>query len=84
MLCVDNLEPFANKLHRLVERPILEVITSKIVLVSHSPIRDRSLDFTRPRGSGVRHDTAEAHRLKAKLRRPGILRTLNLDRRFFV
>ena len=46
MLCVDNLEPFANKQHRLVERPILEVITAKIVLVSHSPIRQRSVPFT--------------------------------------
>jgi hypothetical protein len=46
MLCVDNFEPFANKRHGLVERSILEVITAKVVLVSLSPIRQRSVPFT--------------------------------------
>jgi hypothetical protein len=32
MLCVDNLKPFANK-PRLVEHPVPEVITAKIILV---------------------------------------------------
>ena len=55
MLCVDNLEPFANNLHRLVERSILEEITAKVVLVSLSPIRQRSVSFTFFKGELLRN-----------------------------
>jgi hypothetical protein len=55
MLCVDDLEPFANNQHRLVERSILEVITAKVVLVSISPIRERSVPFTFFKGELLRN-----------------------------
>src|ERR1700720_982888 len=54
-LCVDNLEPFANNQHCLVERPILEVITAKVVLVSPSPICQRSVPFTFFKGELLRN-----------------------------
>jgi hypothetical protein len=52
---VDHLEPFANNQHCLVERPILEVITAKVVLVSHSPIGQRSVSFTFFKGELLRN-----------------------------
>jgi hypothetical protein len=55
MLCVDNLEPFANDRHCLVERPILEVTTTKVVLVSHSPIGQRSVPLTFFKGELLRN-----------------------------
>ena len=52
---MDNLEPFANNRHRLVERPILKVIATKVVSVSRSPIRDRSVPFTFFKGELLRN-----------------------------
>ena len=45
MLCVDDLEPFANNRLRLVRTPILQVIAAEVALVSLSPIRQRSASF---------------------------------------
>ena len=55
LLCVDDLEPFANNQHRLVERSTLKVITAKVVLVSYSPIRQRSISFTFFKGELLRN-----------------------------
>ena len=54
-LCVDHLEPFANNWHRLVKGSILEVITAKVVFVSHSPIGQRSVRFTFFKGESLRN-----------------------------
>ena len=54
-LCVDHLEPFANNWHGLVKGSILEVITAKVVFVSHSPIGQRSVSFTFFKGELLRN-----------------------------
>jgi len=55
MLCVDDLEPFANNQHRLVKRSILEVITTKVVFVSHAPIGQRPVSFAFFKGELLRN-----------------------------